>query len=117
MAPAEIEFNVTIFWDAHKCKILYRTNEPLTIGGYQIPAGYVTDFATTPRLVWPLFPPVGRHNPAALVHDYLYDNKLGTRRHADEVFLRVMLEYGVNLASAYIMFYAVRIGGRKWWKN
>jgi hypothetical protein len=38
-----------------------------------IPAGYVTDFASVPMLLWSFFPPIGKYNRAALVHDYLYD--------------------------------------------
>lgn len=38
-----------------------------------IPTGYVTDFASVPVLLWSFFPPIGKYNRAALVHDYLYD--------------------------------------------
>jgi len=33
-----------------------------------VPAGYRTDFASIPRLVWPLLPPVGRSGKAAVIH-------------------------------------------------
>jgi hypothetical protein len=68
-------------------------------------------------LFWFILPPIGKHNPAALVHDYLYDNRMGSRLNADKIFLRLMLMYRVNLFSAFLMYYGVRIGGKKWWKR
>lgn len=115
-------FYVEIFWDVDAKKIRYRLLQAAEIHiepivQLTIPKGYVTDFATVPRIFWSIVPPIGKHNPAALVHDYLYDNRLGTRLQADHIFLNVMLHYGVPKITAYIMYYAVRIGGRKWWKN
>lgn len=37
-----------------------------------VPDGFVTNFASTPRIVWPLFPPAGSYAPAAIVHDKLF---------------------------------------------
>lgn len=115
-------FNVEIFWDGEAKKIRYRLLQTYLmhiepIVNLAIPEGYVTDFATVPRIFWSIVPPIGRHNPAALVHDYMYDNKLGTRLLADNIFLKIMLAYRVPKITAYVMYYAVRIGGRKWWKN
>ena len=45
--------------------------------GLLIPKGYKTDFASIPRLLWPLLPPHGRMANAAIVHDFAYDNRLG----------------------------------------
>jgi len=39
-----------------------------------IPKGYRTDFATVPRFLWSLVPPVGRWSKATIVHDWLIDN-------------------------------------------
>jgi len=43
-----------------------------------VPAGYRTDFASIPRLVWPLLPPVGRGGKAAIIHDWLCDEHTRT---------------------------------------
>src|SRR6266850_4958854 len=37
-----------------------------------VPAGFVTDFASTPRAIWAVLPPVGQYQLAAVVHDFLY---------------------------------------------
>jgi len=38
-----------------------------------IPKGFVTDYASVPRYLWWLYPPVGGYDDAAVVHDYLYE--------------------------------------------
>jgi hypothetical protein len=37
-----------------------------------VPANFVTNFASTPRLLWNLFPPTGSYAQAAVVHDKLF---------------------------------------------
>jgi hypothetical protein len=54
-------------------------------GTYTVPGnpegtGYVTDFASVPRLMWTLFPQSGRWDQAAVVHDYLITDVLTTGR-------------------------------------
>jgi hypothetical protein len=114
-------FDVTIFWHSQKEKVLFRTNQEYTffIDGKSIvvPEGFETDFASVPKTFWGLFPPIGKHNPAALVHDYLYDNRIGTRRNADMIFLRLMLQYGVDPFRSLLMYGAVRIFGKRWWRR
>ncbi len=41
-----------------------------------VPAGFVTDLASVPRIFWTLLPPDGKYAKAAIIHDYLYDNAL-----------------------------------------
>jgi len=38
-----------------------------------VPAGDRTDFASIPRVLWPLLPPVGRSGKAAVIHDWPCD--------------------------------------------
>lgn len=38
----------------------------------KIPAGFQWDLSSVPRLLWPVLPPDGDHEIAALIHDYLY---------------------------------------------
>jgi hypothetical protein len=115
------ELEVKIFWDHAKRKVEYRTLKwyVFTIRGntIMIPAGYQTDFASVPRWLWAFIPPVGRYNAPALVHDYLYDNRIGTRKEADKIFLDMMLQYGVHRWGALCMYWGVRIGGRRWWNE
>lgn len=81
-----------------------------------VPEGYVTDFASIPGLVQWLIQPFGRHSEAAVVHDWLYT--LGTpgdakgRHLADRTFRRALHLVGVGFLRRWIMYLAVRMGGR-----
>jgi len=83
-----------------------------------VPQGFLTDFASVPKRIlgiplWSIFPPWGKHNKAAVVHDWLYRGKIVDRFLADAVFRYIMKELTVGFFKRVIMFYAVRIGGRK----
>jgi hypothetical protein len=45
-----------------------------------VPAGFVTDFASVPKLFWNLLPPTGRYGKAAVVHDVLQQDRLHRQR-------------------------------------
>jgi len=40
-----------------------------------VPAGFVTDLASVPRLLWAIVPRDGLYNGAAVVHDFLYQHR------------------------------------------
>lgn len=83
----------------------------------RIPKGFVTDFASVPRFLWALLPPHGKHQRAAVVHDYLYRTNGGwSRRISDTVFLDAMKECRVSWWRRTAMWLGVRIGGAKPWK-
>ena len=90
----------------------------------RIKAGLKTDYASVPRILWVIFPKSGRWKLAAVVHDWMYKtgflgNKLGMKkaRHlADLQFYREMRLLGVNFFVSTMMYWGVRIGGRKHFK-
>lgn len=96
---------------------------------FLIPKGFKTDFASIPRIFQSLIPKNGRHDGAAIVHDFLYSvqprvHKPGTqtrerisRRDADRIFLRIMRELGTNIVRRNLMYAAVRIGGWVPWRR
>jgi hypothetical protein len=59
-----------------------------------VPWGFVTDFASVPRVFWSIFPPIGKYGYPALFHDYVYWEQKLTRREADVVFRETMKELG-----------------------
>lgn len=74
-----------------------------------VPAGYVTDFASIPRIGRWLIPPFGRHAIAAVVHDWLYSvGEPGLRGEADDIFRDALDELGVDMARRNVMHAAVR---------
>ncbi|EBG1926342.1 DUF1353 domain-containing protein [Salmonella enterica] len=77
-----------------------------------VPAGFVTDLATVPRVFWSVMPPDGKYAKAAIIHDYLYDNALRTKKEADLIFLDGMAVLGVPKWKRIVMYLAVRIFGR-----
>ncbi len=104
--------------------------------GVSVPAGYRCDFASIPKVLWSFgFHPLGRHQRAALLHDWLYDTHHAlqkamtpddfrrisyrawdmAREDADLAFLRQMKRDGVGWRSRWTMYLAVRLFGGFWW--
>lgn len=73
-----------------------------------VPNGFVTDFASVPRIFWRIFPPSGQYNRAAVVHDYLCFTKGCSRFMADAVFREAMRELGVPRWKRIMMYLACR---------
>lgn len=92
------------------------------INGYiiTVPKGFITDFASTPRSFWSIFPPFGKYTAAAVIHDFLYSkyNNTGINRTlSDKIFLFIMRELGVNWLKRKIMYSAVRSFGELSWQK
>lgn len=88
---------------------------------FTAPAGFIGQYAHTPRAVWPFFPPFGRYTPAAMAHDYLYEidpmlrhSPVG-RALADWIFLDLMTRLGCPWYERYPMYLAVRMFGWFYW--
>jgi hypothetical protein len=81
---------------------------------FVVPAGFLTDFATVPRVVVWLIPRFGRYTLAAILHDWLVTQGLRTgvvtSREADGIFRRVMRESGVPVLRRWLMWCGVRWG-------
>jgi len=78
-----------------------------------IPSGFLTDFASMPRALWPLLPPTGRYGKAAVVHDFLYRTAgQATRLEADQVLVEAMTALGVSRLTRWAIYAGVRAGGR-----
>lgn len=86
-------------------------DKDLHAGGWLVPAGFETDFASIPRIFWNVLPPIGPYAQAAVVHDYLYRTGRVNRQEADLTFLLLMKTDGVNFFIRNIMYWAVRLFG------
>jgi hypothetical protein len=83
-----------------------------------VPAGFVTDFASVPKLFWNLLPPTGRYGKAAVVHDYLYRTPgLASKMIADATFLEAMAALDVPTVTRYLMYFGVRLFGGSSYKG
>lgn len=97
----------------------------------EVPVGFITDFASIPRILWTLLPPWGKYGKAAVIHDYMYtEHKRSSfsadgvesfvqleRKQADDIFLQAMTVLGVNWITRNAMYYAVRVFGNKPWND
>lgn len=78
---------------------------------FNVPEGFVTDFASVPQLVWSIFPRWAKYGPAAVVHDYCYWEQAISRKKADEVILEGMEDLGVCWFTRYLIYYTLRAFG------
>lgn len=84
---------------------------------YVVPEGFLTDFASVPKIpvIYQLL-----HDKAkvsAIFHDWLYSEKPCTRREADLAFLEAMEEEGLNFPTRMAMYKGVRLGGWAYWRK
>lgn len=86
--------------------------KPLTV-----PVGFVTDFASIPRIFWSVLPPDGKYTHPAIVHDYLYWTQTGSREDADEILKIMMEDFTVGAATVTAIYAAVRTFGGSAWNN
>jgi hypothetical protein len=83
----------------------------------QVPEGFVTDFASIPRIFWSLLPPDGLYTYAAIIHDYLYWNQSVSREEADLVLRYAMEDFHVDAVTINTIYAGVRAGGSFAWKD
>lgn len=88
----------------------------------RVPSGFVTDFASIPRVLWALLPPTGRYGKAAVVHDWLYQTReAGTHRvwraDADSVLLEGMQVLEVRWSQRWAIYAGIRLGGWVAWNK
>lgn len=94
---------------------------------YEIPAGYVSDFASVPKLFWALFPPSDPHySRAAVIHDWGYDTggvyyradcftEQFNRAGVDDLFREAMVALGCRMTLRLPVYAAVRAWGWRYY--
>lgn len=88
-----------------------------------VPEGYITDFASSPPLIWSIIPSIGKYNRAALVHDFLYENRImgfekiepkEARLIADKAFLEIANRINPDgKLKHWLMYQGIRIFGKR----
>jgi len=91
----------------------------VTEGGERItvPEGFVTDFASVPRLPLMYLIAGDTAHAAAVIHDYLYRTRDRSRAEADAIFLEAMKASWEPFLRRWIMYLAVRAGGAWTWAD
>lgn len=84
---------------------------------YTVPAGFVTDFASVPRVPIAFWLMGDRANEAATLHDYLYSkpHPVPDRKTADLLLKEASLSQGCPSWVAWALYLGVRIGGASHW--
>ncbi|MCP4647510.1 MAG: DUF1353 domain-containing protein [bacterium] len=111
------DLDVRILKDGRKRKLLKPLVAILPRITVVAKKGFVTDFASVPRLFWRILPPFGKYAPAAVIHDYLYFTGVVPRKMADQAFLDGMKILKVPFWKRVIMHRAVRMGGWYTWNK
>lgn len=83
-----------------------------------VPQGFVSDGASTPRWTWSLFPPWSDYGQACVLHDYLLEYRKytdginefkATYKQADMAFREALNVLGVAKWKVVLMYYSVRL--------
>lgn len=82
-------------------------------GEIKVPALFVTDGASIPRMFWNIFPPTGSYFKAAIIHDYLYSslNDKFSRSESDLIFKEAMFNLGIGWIKRETIYRAVQLFG------
>ena len=83
----------------------------------EVPAGFVTDFASIPSIFWTVMPRTGRYGFPAIIHDWLYWDQPINKHAADRVFQMGLHEMSVSLLKRKIMTASVHMFGGNSWDN
>jgi hypothetical protein len=105
--PLPVEILLPAHWLG---RVRYRLQQDEVVGGYRMPAGFETDGASVPRLLWWLFPPIGRYLLAALVHDHALEDGHGWSW-SNDLFDQTLCAFGIRGWRRVVMVAAVRANG------
>jgi hypothetical protein len=87
------------------------------LNAVEVPKGFVTDFASIPRLFFSALRPDGDYAYAAVIHDYLYWTQQTSKDTADEIFRLAMIDFKIDSFVASTIYNAVRLGGDSSWRE
>ena len=119
ITPLDVEFLDGKTW---RLAAPFEFMSEVTESVIDIPDGFLTDFASIPRGLWNVLPPVGAYGKAAVVHDWLYKTRkatthLVTRAEADAVLKEGMEVLGVGWFTRLAIYAGVRLGGWAAWNR
>jgi len=88
--------------------LVYIDNE---VGAIVAPTGFITDYATIPKIVprYLINSDSSTIRDASVIHDFLYSKSTYTRKVADQVLYRAMLDLGSSVVIAKTIYYVLRV--------
>jgi len=104
---------------------IYAVTEPITwipnlgsskdLKKVEVPAGFITDFASVPKIFWSVLPRDGVYVYPAIIHDYMYWMQDTVREVADDTLREGMQDFKVDTVSINAIYWGVRAGGGAAW--
>ena len=82
---------------------------------HPIPKNFITDGATIPKFLRKIISPTGDLFRASIPHDYFYVSKVISRRKADSIFRKIVLDDTGNWFLAYGSWLVLRSCGWYYW--
>jgi len=95
----------------------YDVGEEGSGNSIDVPIGFMTDFASIPRLLWIILPTWGKYGNAAVIHDYCYWDQSRSREESDRIFREAMEVLEVPAFTISLMYYAVKFFGHWAWEG
>ena len=116
--PLQTELNDDGKTDTLLAAFIYRIGEKGSGKFIAVPKGFVTDWASVPRILHTVLPPRGRYSKAAVLHDFLYKTHYQDNRKAcDKLFYEAMGVLGVKWWKKKMLYRGVRVGGWLAWNK
>lgn len=83
---------------------------------FEVPANFWTDFASIPRIIWPIISPydIGK---GPIPHDFGYFTGLETKEYWDQIIIDCMALESIATWKQKVVFRAVDILGGKVWNE
>ena len=112
MSQFTTELNVSPFSDGIRWELLDEFSYDVgSLGSgdtITVPAGFITDFASIPKIAWSIIGgPWGKYGKAAVIHDYLFATQQRSWRETNQIFLEGMQVLGVSWLKRTIMYSVV----------
>ena len=113
---SDYTLNVNIKWLAKED--LWITTKPLQYYTYvfwkrahiTVPKGFKFDWASVPRFLWSIYPPMSAKNAnASCIHDYLFKTKQYSLWKTDLIFLEALEVAWMGFIRRYVMFYWLKL--------
>lgn len=82
-----------------------------------VPAGFVTDLASIPRVFWAYLSPADDYAYAAVVHDYLYWEQTTSKADADSILNYAMMDLEVKPFERGVIYTTVDLLGTRAWRQ
>lgn len=82
-----------------------------------VPAGYVFDLASLPWWIGWALTKLGKHQRAACLHDWFYDNRTNSKTWADKQFRQAMELDGLETWRTWMAWSGVAAGGWFAWRS